>query len=196
MTQLGAALDPPSLLPPAPAARGEDRLRRVFDEQLSRVWRYLRRLGLSEADADDAAQQVFMIFARKLDLVMPGKERAYLCGTAYRVAADRRKKAARRPVAANTSAAELPAAAPSPEGLADRRRARALLDQVLGTLGEDLRAVFVLYEMEEMSTAEIAAALGLPRGTVASRLRRARERFGATVRRLRAAGTLAGGGHD
>jgi RNA polymerase sigma-70 factor (ECF subfamily) len=41
----------------------------------------------------------------------------------------------------------------------------------------DLRAVFVLDEIEEMSRAEIAHALGIPEGTVASRLRRARQDF-------------------
>jgi len=177
-------------------ATGEDRLRHAFDEHFARVWRYSRRLGLGEADADDAAQQVFMIFARKLDLVMPGKERAFLCGTAYRVAADQRKKAARRPVVLSERAADVPARVLSPEHLVDQKRARALLDQVLAKLPQDLRAVFVLYEMEEMSTAEIAAALGLARGTVASRLRRARERFHAVIGRMRAAGALTGGSHD
>jgi RNA polymerase sigma-70 factor (ECF subfamily) len=51
----------------------------------------------------------------------------------------------------------------------------------------ELRLVFVLYEIEEMTTPAIAAAIGVPVGTVASRLRRARESFRAIVRRMQAA---------
>jgi RNA polymerase sigma-70 factor (ECF subfamily) len=42
---------------------------------------------------------------------------------------------------------------------------------------DTLREVFVLHEFEEMNMSEIAAVLGIPRGTVASRLRRARSEF-------------------
>jgi len=48
----------------------------------------------------------------------------------------------------------------------------------------DLRTVFVLYELEEMTMAEIATTLELPPGTVASRLRRGREAFQTAVARL------------
>ena len=49
----------------------------------------------------------------------------------------------------------------------------------------DLRTVFVLFELEELTMAEIAELLGLAPGTVASRLRRARQDYGAAVHRLR-----------
>jgi RNA polymerase sigma-70 factor (ECF subfamily) len=51
-------------------------------------------------------------------------------------------------------------------------------------MSSDLRIVFVLYEFEEMHMTEIAGVLGIPRGTVASRLRRARLDFRARVRAL------------
>ena len=54
---------------------------------------------------------------------------------------------------------------------------RQLFDDILGSMHESLRAVFTLFELEEMSTGEVAETLGLPRGTVASRLRRARAQF-------------------
>jgi RNA polymerase sigma-70 factor (ECF subfamily) len=57
----------------------------------------------------------------------------------------------------------------------------------------DLRAVFVLFELEEMPTAEIAEALELPTGTVASRLRRAREEFRRIAARVQAREAFCGG---
>jgi len=59
-----------------------------------------------------------------------------------------------------------------------------MLDRVLSDMDGDLRTVFVLYEFEELSMAEIADALSIPRGTVASRLRRARGDFRDRVRAL------------
>ena len=72
--------------------------------------------------------------------------------------------------------------------LIDRTRARATLDAILAAMALEVRAVFVLYEMERATMAEIAALLDLPAGTVASRLRRGREQFQAAVRRLEARG--------
>ena len=68
----------------------------------------------------------------------------------------------------------------------DRARARVLLDAILNAMPEELRTVFVLFELEQLGTPQIAELLGLPRGTVASRMRRAREDFEARVQRLEA----------
>jgi RNA polymerase sigma-70 factor (ECF subfamily) len=76
----------------------------------------------------------------------------------------------------------------TPEQLAQRRRARELLDEILDAMAFDLRTVFVLYEVEELTMAEIAEALDLPPGTVASRLRRARADFQRRVARLQSRG--------
>ena len=167
----------------------EVRLRRAFDDNFAFVWRYLRRMGMSEADADDAAQQVFLVLSRRLSEVSEGKERAFLCGTAVRVVADHRRAARRRPDRAEPFD-DPPDDQPAPDAVADRKRARALLDDALGQMDDTLRSVFVLFELEEMTTAEIAELLLLPTGTVASRLRRGRESFSAIVARMRARGEL------
>ena len=75
----------------------------------------------------------------------------------------------------------------------EMKQARALLDEVLDAMEEDLRVVFVLFELEGVPTEEIAAMLGLAKGTVASRLRRAREEFHAIARRVQARARHAGG---
>jgi RNA polymerase sigma-70 factor (ECF subfamily) len=74
---------------------------------------------------------------------------------------------------------DLSAREPDPEALAGQRRACEQLDRVLDALPLELRSVFVLFELEGMTSPEIASVAGLPLGTVASRLRRARERFHA-----------------
>src|SRR5687768_1337740 len=172
----------------APDVReGNGRLRSLFDAHFEFVWRSVRRLGVDPGAADDAAQEVFLVASRRLGEIEPGKERAFLFGTAIRVASAARRARARRPAVADADAAErVPDGAAGAEELADRRRAREMLDRVLDEMEEELRVVFVLYELEEMTMAEIAACLELAPGTVASRLRRAREDWQARVARIKA----------
>jgi RNA polymerase sigma-70 factor (ECF subfamily) len=138
------------------------------------VWRVLRRSGLPPADADDAAQRVFLIAADRLDSIAEGSERAFLYRTAARVASNAHRTVRRRRESPGFEESEEPAPLPAPDDLLDQRRARDLLDRVLSEMPEDLRAILILFELEELRTPEIAEALGIPLGTVASRLRRAR----------------------
>jgi RNA polymerase sigma-70 factor (ECF subfamily) len=68
----------------------------------------------------------------------------------------------------------------------DAERARTVLHELLQELEMDLRTVFVLFELEGLTTAEIGLTLGISRGTAASRLRRAREVFRLALKRRRA----------
>jgi RNA polymerase sigma-70 factor (ECF subfamily) len=77
-------------------------------------------------------------------------------------------------------------ACPPPEQTLLEREDLALLDRALATLPEDLRAALTLFELEGLTFTEIAVALEIPRGTVASRVRRARERFTEALKRLEA----------
>ena len=158
----------------------------MLDDCFDFVWRSLRRFGLSADRSDDAAQQVFIIASRKLDAIRPESERSFLFGTAMRVASDMRRSAVnRREIAHADPGADQIDPATTAEDLIDQRRARELLDGVLDAMDEDLRAVFVLFELEELPTAEIAALLAIPPGTVASRLRRAREEFEVQIARIK-----------
>jgi RNA polymerase sigma-70 factor (ECF subfamily) len=158
----------------------------LAEEHFDYVWRLLRRLGLSEADADDGAQQAFLVASRRLDDIQVGSERAFLyraaVNTAYK---QRRSHARRREDELDELALECPGE-PEIEELVDRRRARAILDAVIETLPMDFRVVFVLYEIDGLSTQEIADVVGIPLGTVASRLRRSRAEFEKCVTRLEA----------
>jgi RNA polymerase sigma-70 factor (ECF subfamily) len=179
-----------------PVANTGARLRELVDGHYDFVWRSLRRLGVADGDIDDAAQQVFCTAARKLAAIRSGSARAFLFQTALRVAADsRRSRRRRREVAEDeipeTNAAPEPALAP--DDVLDLRRARKRLDEILDEMSLELRAVFVLFELDEATTAEISILLGLPAGTVASRLRRARHQFREAVARMAETKTPPGG---
>ncbi len=153
------------------------RLARLVDDHIEFVARVLRNAGTAEADIDDEVQRVFIVLTNRLDDVQIGSEKSFLLQTAIRIAArSRRTLARRREVLTN----ELPPVShpvSTPEELVDRKQMRQTVDQILDEMDDDLRIVFVLYEVEQMTAAEIAIALAIPHGTVASRLRRARAEF-------------------
>ena len=169
---------------PTDLARPE-RLSDMFQRYYDIVWRVLRRRGLSPPRADDATQEVFIVASRKLGQIPLGSERAFLCGTALRVASTVRRSAEFRRESvspdADLGSTFVATDQPSGEELLDQRNARAALDAILAGLGEELQVVFVLFELEGMTMSEIAITLGIPPGTVASRLRRARESFHGRV---------------
>jgi RNA polymerase sigma-70 factor (ECF subfamily) len=164
----------------------ERRVGELVAEYYEFVWRALRRLGVDAREADDAAQHVFLTVSRKIDAIRPGSERPFLFQTAIRVASDHRRARRRRREADGADAAdELELVDPglAADELVELRRARAKLDLILDAMPLELRVVFVLFELEQTTMAEIATLLGVPAGTVASRLRRAREAFYQSVDR-------------
>lgn len=163
----------------------DQRLHAIVVEQYDFVWRSLRRLGVSPPETDDAAQQVFIVLARKLASVEEGKERAFLFGLVVRVAANaRRARAKRREVPEEEAYAHV--SLPTAEASLDRAQARALLSEILAKMPEERRVVFVLAVLEEMSLPDVASMLGIPLTTAEWRLKRAREELDAAIVRLRA----------
>lgn len=173
--------------PSSASAQRSQRLERVVREHFTGVWRLVRRYGLNAADADDVAQRTMMIAAQRIDDIAPGSERPFLFRTALfvtsRICRDRR----RHPQQSFDETDDFADANPDPEMLLDQRRARIRLDRILGRLPADLRIVFLLYELESLNQSEIAETLGIPQGTVSSRLRRARERFAELMARAQIA---------
>ena len=163
------------------------RFRELVDSNFDFIWRSLRGLGVPAHSVDDAAQQVFLVAAQKLESIAAGSERSFLFGTALGVAANARRARARSREVLDERAVSIEAdPAPDGEKVVEMRERRALLDQVLSSMPDELRAVFVLFVLEGVETPQIADILGLARGTVASRLRRAREMFHTLSRRLQA----------
>ena len=150
----------------------------LVQEHYGFVWRVLRGLGLSRADADDAAQQVFMIAARKLDSIAPESARSFVYGSALRVAKNVRRGLQRRREVPNDDMSDLvEPEALGPEHTTELTLARSLLAELLAQLPEKFRRVLILAELEQLEVSEIAALEQLPVGTAASRLRVARQQF-------------------
>ncbi|MDF2695559.1 MAG: polymerase sigma factor RpoE [Labilithrix sp.] len=162
----------------------------LFRSHAQFIGRSLRRLGVPASDVEDAVQEVFVIVSRKMEMIAEGAERSFLYGTAMRVASnarrvDRRAQTRRSDEPVDETAVEIDPR-PTAEEMIHQRQARATLDTVLETMSVEMRAVFTLFELEEMTTAEIASLLGVPVGTVSSRLWRAREHFDRQVRAMQA----------
>lgn len=141
------------------------------------VTRCLVRLGAPRADLDDLRQEVFLTAHRRGGFVVgEAKPTTWLAAIAVRVLANHRRSRQRK----GTEVIE------TYETLADPRDTEAFLDRrddvrrvyrALATLTEPLREAFVLFEIEGLTTQEIAEALEVPVGTVYSRLGAARVKF-------------------
>ena len=154
------------------------------------VWATLQRFGVRDADLEDMLQEVFIVVHRRLDSYDgSAKMTTWLFGIAMRVAAAQRRRAhVRRERAVD----EVPEDATrtnvseSPEEAAIRKQAHERLVEILDAMDLERRAVFVMFEIEELSCDEIANVMGVPTGTVYSRLHKARKEFEAGLARIEA----------
>lgn len=159
----------------------------VYADHADFVWASLHRLGVAEADLPDLLQEVFVVVHRRSD-AWDGVSslRSWLFGIALRLTMNHRRKAYRRRERMVDAVPEV-GGGPSPEReaqLADERsRARAVVD----ALPPERRAVFVMFEVEGLDGHTIARELGIPVGTVHSRLHKARNEIQAHLARLHAA---------
>jgi len=176
-------------------AEQQVRLARLVTEQFTFVWRLLRRIGVPASDADDAAQQVFIAVSQRIPDIRADAERAFLFSTALHVGARARRSRGRKREEFGVELEHQVDPAPSQEELLDRQRAREMLDVMLEEMPLELRVVFVLYEIEQLTSVEIAEIVEVPVGTVASRLRRAREDFQARIARAEARRNFGGKAH-
>ncbi len=187
---------PTSTLPVAtaglPGSGGPLDVRAIHDAHADFVFATLQRFGVRDADLDDLMQEVFVVVHRRLDS-FDGTSRmtTWLFGIAMRVAAGWRRRAhVRRERATDelpedAEAHQREGALPADEALA-LMQARSQLEVILDGMDLERRAAFVMFEIEEMSCEEIAQIVGVPVGTVYSRLHKARKEFESALARLHA----------
>lgn len=161
----------------------------IFKAHHAFVWRILRHLGVAAPDQEDVLQEVFLVVHRRLaDYREQDKIRAWLYAICTRVVRDHRRRVVRR----REDLRELPETwhEPAQASRVADQQALNMAQRFLGLLPEKQREVFLLYEIEQLSMAEIALAVECPLPTAYARLRKARERVLSEVARARLRGEM------
>jgi RNA polymerase sigma-70 factor (ECF subfamily) len=163
----------------------------LYDHYVDFVWRSARRLGVQDDAADDVVQQVFVVVHRRLsEFEGRASVKSWLFAILLRVVQDHRRSLRRKSPHLAAEALD-PDALPAATGASDpyealsRAEASHLINQLLECLDKERRAVFVMAELEQMTPAEIAEALGVDAKVVYARLRAARADFEEAAARLR-----------
>ena len=159
----------------------------IYGKNAQFLWRSLQRAGVAEADLPDALQEVLLVVYRRRDS-FDGRSKlsTWLFGICLRVAATVRRTRRRRREEPLDLQAQPNALVETnhPEQRALTRDARRRLESALDGLDPEKRAVFVMFELEGLGCSEIAELLGVPKGTVFSRLSHARRIFLEQLSRL------------
>ncbi len=154
--------------------------------QLDSLYRTARRLTRNPADAEDLVQETFLKAFRAADRFEPGTNlRAWLFTILHNSARNRARDRAREGVTVDSEAVERaaelapgpgqPAPGDTPESLLMRETLGPELQAAIDALPDAFREAVWLRDVEEFSYAEIAAMLGIPAGTVMSRISRGRQ---------------------
>ena len=144
------------------------------------VFRVCYAVLLNSYDAEDAVQETFLKLFRNGGWLGVENEKAFLARVAWRIAVDRRPRRGVATVAGAESAAEMepadpPSSDPNPEQMLLLTNQQAILHSMIDALPEELRVPLVLSANEELNSREIGKVLGVPEGTVRTRLQRARQ---------------------
>jgi RNA polymerase sigma factor (sigma-70 family) len=155
--------------------------RQLYDQHFPLVYRLAIRLGASDREAADVAQEVFLRVWRGLAGFRGDAQfRTWLYRiTLNEVSRVAREGSVRRAFGAMLALVTREEAPPAraPDRVAEQAEAFAELQAILARMRPKQRAVFVLFEIEELALEEIAGVLGCPLETVRSRLRHARADF-------------------
>jgi RNA polymerase sigma-70 factor (ECF subfamily) len=154
-----------------------------FEAELDYVYRTLRRHGVSGRDAEDLAQDVFLVMWRRWSDFDPGRSlRSWLAGIAVKIAQRYHRSHRQREIPYDD--VDRADETPGPDDQVASSRLRALVLATLASLPDKYRAIFVMHELDGIAVREIATQLELPLFTVHTRLRRGRQRFAAALREL------------
>jgi RNA polymerase sigma-70 factor, ECF subfamily len=153
----------------------------IYRAHARRVACWAQRLGGPAVDADEAVQEVFLAVNRRLS-EFKGEARitTWLFRITARVVANQRRSARRRSWLGRITRRiedRAPTDRPGPGEVLEEREAIDRFYRVLDGLPERHRNVLVLFELDEMSTEQIASVIDRPAATVRVWLHRARARF-------------------
>ncbi len=164
-----------------------------FAELVERQWRFVFRVAyavlLNSHDAEDAVQETFLKLYRNRGWRNMENERAFLARVAWRVAVDRRSSSVRASAPETSEGlaqlADPQSLEPGPEEMLIFADDRALIHSMIDALPEELRVPLVLSSDDELNSRQIGRILGIPEGTVRTRLQRARQLLSQKLAALR-----------
>jgi RNA polymerase sigma-70 factor (ECF subfamily) len=167
-------------------ASREEAFAGIVQEHARFLYRVAHSVLRHPQDAEDAVQDALLKLYRGESWREMREERAFLARVVWRTAIDRREK---RLVGFESEGAELrlPDLRPTPERIVEAGDERALLHELIDELPAEMRETLLLSAMEEMSSREVGEVMGVPEGTVRTRLMRARSelRAGFGERKIR-----------
>jgi RNA polymerase sigma-70 factor (ECF subfamily) len=166
--------------------RGEPQALDTFYRAYARtVLAWAIRLGGPSTDAEDIAQDVFAVAFRKIESFR-GESRlsTWLFSITRNVLHNARRKAALRKLVTIDRLEEIPSGHPSSLDHVQRMQDRARVQAALQKLKRPQREVLVLMDLEGRSAPDVAEMLGIPAGTVYSRLHYARKAFAKVLARM------------
>jgi len=167
--------------PPAHMIR-KDPVLEAYQQEITYVFHALRWLGARPDEVEDLAQEVFIALRRSWPHYDSSRPlRPYLFGVAFRVVSMQRRKRKRELAFASL---EIRDGGAGPDEALQAKQARATVMRALERVPLRRRAVLVMHDLEEVPTAEVAAALSIPLFTAYSRLRKARKELEAALRRI------------
>ena len=159
----------------------------VHAEHADFVWKTLQRFQIRPGDLEDVFQEVFIVVHRRLATYdETARMTTWLYGICRRVASGYRRRAFRRREEPRDEVGSASAEGTTPEDDTARNEALRRLSTMLDELSLEQRAVLTMFEIESMPCSEIAEVMGVPVGTVHSRLHAARKAFESALQRLRA----------
>lgn len=168
-------------------AGNRDAFGRLYDKYSPRVFHFLRRLTASDTEAEDLAQETFVAAYEALSQWRgEGAFSTWLCGIAFRKYSHQFRRAVLTDELTEAVEDMLPTLDTSSDPLArcTRREREQAVEKAIAALPRLSREVFILVRVEEMSYKDAAALLGVPIGTVQSRLFRATQELQAALRHL------------
>jgi len=171
----------------------------IYTRHADFVWRTLLRMGIAQDNVADAVQDVFLIVHQQLEQFEGRCAMSTWLFTICRSVANRRHQRARRDRenAIDSDLDEVIDLRADVGRAVEHNQNLTLLETILANIEASQRNVFILFELEQMSGEDIALVLGVPLGTVYSRLQLARNAFRQALARHHAKarfGALRAGG--
>ena len=159
------------------AEAGRDKFEATVREQARLVYKVAYSVLRNHHDAEDVAQETFLRFLRQRKRWPEIRDqRAWLAAVAWRLALDRKRiPAAITLEDASEFVSKLRADGAGVDEIAASRQMLSLLERLVSSLPRELRETMILSTAEELTSAEIAQVLGIPEGSVRTRLLRGRE---------------------